>query len=636
MKETAFINKNKEKWKRFEKLSKGNNTDPEELGELFTEVNEDLSYAQTFYERRTVRAYLNQAAQGVYGRLYKQKGDSLKKYWKTWSVVIPLELYKSRKNLLFALIMFMLWVVIGAVTTHFFPDFVDMAAGRGMIARGERFIAQDDPFGFYGDSESIDMFFMITLNNIKVAFLCFLGGILFSFGTHYLVFKNGMMLGSFQYFYVLKGLGLSSFLAIWIHGAFEISAIVVAAGAGFTLGHSLLFPGSYSRLQSFQLGAKRSMRIMIALVPVFIIAGFLESFVTRNYASLPDWSKWCIIIFSFALMLIYFVIYPQYLARKYPELLVENESVNQIPSHKVSLFKIRSFTDVISDSFQLYRQKFYVFMKINLNLTFPMMLVLTVFQFYTHSYDFGFEYPEAWINLFSILFGNPYGETFLGTDFIALFAWVLPFTTLASAVLFALVDEEPKFSWKSYFNYLKKQGFKIFVGACIIYACIVLLPSYLIWMGIFIYPFFFNMMSLGVNEDKGLGLVKYLKFGAKSWVFNFVLILFLIAMVALFAQPIAFIISSASSGEVPDLLDVFTDFIRMILTEETAYTIEVVNAIRILVYLLFILFVFPLVIIASALSSYKAIEEVEAPALRKEFENFGKRSRTTETKGDYE
>lgn len=636
MKETTFINKNKEKWKRFEKLSKGNNADPEELGELFTEVNEDLSFAQTFYERRTVRAYLNQAAQGVYGRLYKQKGDSLKSYLKTWSVVIPLELYKSRKNLLFALIMFLLWVVIGAVTTHYFPEFVDMAAGNGMIARGERFIAQDNPFGFYGDSESFEMFYMITLNNIKVAFLCFLGGIFFSFGTHYLVFKNGMMLGSFQYFYVLKGLGLSSFLAIWIHGAFEISAIVVAAGAGFTLGHSLLFPGSYSRLQSFQLGAKRSMRIMIALVPVFIIAGFLESYVTRNYASLPDWSKWCIIIFSFSLMLIYFVIYPQYLARKYPELLKENESVNQIPSHPVKLYKIRNFTELISDTFQLYRQKFYMFMKINLNITLPLMLVVTVFQFYMHSYDFSFEYPEDWINLLSILFGNPYGQTFIATDFIALIYWIVPLTSLTVAVLFSLVNEEEKLLWSAYRTYLKKQGFKIFLSVCIIYTSLVLLPSYLILLGIFLYPFLFNIMSIGVSQEKGIPLLKFLKYGAKSWVFNFVLILFLTGMTVLFAQPIAFVMAGSRINEIPDLLDLFTDFIRMILTEETPYTIEVVNAIRVTVYLIFFILVFPIILIASALSSYKSIEEVEAPALRKEFENFGKRSRTVETKGDYE
>lgn len=599
-------------------------------------MNEDLSFAQTFYERRTVRAYLNQAAQGVYGRLYKQKGDSLKSYWKTWAVMIPLELYKSRKNLLFALVMFLIWVVLGALTTNYFPEFVDMAAGRGMIERGENFIAQDDPFGFYGDSDSLGMFYTITLNNIRVAFFCFLGGILFSFGTHYLVFKNGMMLGSFQYFYVLKGLGLSSFLAIWIHGAFEISAIVVAAGAGFTLGHSLLFPGSYSRMQSFQMGARRSMRIMIALVPVFIIAGFLESYVTRNYATLPDWSKWCIIIFSFALMLFYFVIYPQVLARKYPELLKEKESVNELENPEVKLMAIRSISETISDTFQLYRQRFGLFMKINLNLTLPIMLAISAFQFYTHAYDFGFEYPIDWINLLSILFGNPYGETFISTDFIAFFLWIIPLTTMVAAVFYALPKRDTKFKWSGFFRFLGTRGLHIFFGVAVVYLSLVILPIWLMVFCVFLYPFVFNLLSMVVIAEKKGAVAKAFKYGAKQWAFNLSLILIFIAMMVVFVQPIAFVLSHPEIDALPDFLDLFTGFIRMIIQDDTAYTIHIINGIKIFVYLIFMLLILPLFCISSALSSYKALEENEALALKEEFGKFGKRSRTSETKVDYE
>ena len=60
MKETSFIKQNKKKWARFEKLSGKKNNDPDEVSELFTEITEDLSYARTFYPRRSVRVYLNQ------------------------------------------------------------------------------------------------------------------------------------------------------------------------------------------------------------------------------------------------------------------------------------------------------------------------------------------------------------------------------------------------------------------------------------------------------------------------------------------------------------------------------------------------------------------------------------------------
>ncbi len=66
MKETTFIEQNKRKWAKFEKLSNNKNSDPDEVSQLFTELTEDLAYAKTFYPRRSVRVYLNQLAQGVF------------------------------------------------------------------------------------------------------------------------------------------------------------------------------------------------------------------------------------------------------------------------------------------------------------------------------------------------------------------------------------------------------------------------------------------------------------------------------------------------------------------------------------------------------------------------------------------
>ena len=66
MKETTFIENNKEKWVEFERLSEKNSTDPDKLSDLFIELTEDLSYAKTFYPKRSVRVYLNYLAQKVF------------------------------------------------------------------------------------------------------------------------------------------------------------------------------------------------------------------------------------------------------------------------------------------------------------------------------------------------------------------------------------------------------------------------------------------------------------------------------------------------------------------------------------------------------------------------------------------
>src|SRR3546814_13017991 len=84
------------------------------------------------------------------------------------------------------------------------------------------------------------------------------------------------MLGAFQFFFYQKGLLLTSVLSIWIHGTLEISAIIIAGSAGLVMGNSLLFPGTWSRLESFRRGARRGLKIVIGLVPVFITAALLE------------------------------------------------------------------------------------------------------------------------------------------------------------------------------------------------------------------------------------------------------------------------------------------------------------------------------------------------------------------------
>ena len=55
MKETKFIEQNKEKWMEFEDMLRENRHDPEKLNDLFIQITDDLSYARTFYPNRSVR-----------------------------------------------------------------------------------------------------------------------------------------------------------------------------------------------------------------------------------------------------------------------------------------------------------------------------------------------------------------------------------------------------------------------------------------------------------------------------------------------------------------------------------------------------------------------------------------------------
>jgi uncharacterized membrane protein SpoIIM required for sporulation len=153
------------------------------------------------------------------------------------------------------------------------------------------------------------MFLYITLNNIFVSFKVFVFGVLATLGCGFYLFYNGIMVGTFMTFMGTEGELSQAVPVIMLHGTIELTSIVIAGGAGFLMGNSLLFPGTYPRLTSFKTGAIKGMKVVVGLVPFFIIAGFIESFITR-YAFM-HWSfKLAIIGGSAFLMIWYFILYP--------------------------------------------------------------------------------------------------------------------------------------------------------------------------------------------------------------------------------------------------------------------------------------------------------------------------------------
>lgn len=639
MKETEFINHNKKKWNRFEQLYESTSNDPEELSDLYMDITDDLSYAQTFYPKRTVRVYLNQLAQKVYTGVHKQKGESFKKFFSVWKTSLPLEIYRSRNNLLFALIAFLVYVGVGVLTTAVDPEFPRQVLGDGYVEMTIQNIQKGNPLAVYESESQLQMFIQITTNNMKVAFLTFVVGFLFTFGTHILMFYNGVMLGAFQYFFHLKGLLITSFLGIWIHGAFEISAIVLAAGAGITAGNGLLFPRSYTRLQSLQLSTKRGLKIMLSLVPFIIIAGFLESYVTHNYQVLPDWSKWMLILLSFAIILFLYVFYPIYVARKNPHL-VEKEEVAIFKEKQVfSLYKMRSAGEALADSFRLYTSHFKAFVRLNLFVTLPVILAVFLFQAYNH-YDLQqTEYWYDWASQLEFLFG--YGF-YNGYDFIVLSVWMLLFNYILLTCLWIVKHQENKLNRKDFISYIKTRFFPALLGNSFLFVLVLFLPWELLIFVTFVLPFFFlNGTSMALGEGKfGKRFKDGFKFSKQNYGNGLLAIIIIVALTFILSQPIAFVFSIHDyyydEPMVPDLLDFVTQFIKKVAQFYTDDYIIYANLFRQIVYIIFMFAILPIFFFSLGFFYYSQLERNEAKGLKDAFKAFGKRSRTQEKDVDYE
>ena len=305
MREALFVKRNTDKWRDIEQNP---TRDPDELTNRFVELTDDLSYAQTFYPDANVTRYLNGLAGQMHRGLMQNRRDDSGRFVTFWKYELPLLFRQSHRLLALSAGIFLLAGILGWVSASHDNTFVRLILGDGYVNMTLENIKKGDPLGVYNSSDQASMFVQITLNNIFVAFRTFIFGLFASFGTMAMLFYNGVMLGAFQYFFYERGLLLDSVLKIWIHGTLEISAIIIAGCAGLTVGNSLLFPGTYSRLESFKRGMKQGLKIAVGLVPIFVAAGFLESFVTR--LTLPPVVSGSIILISAAFIGWYFVFYP--------------------------------------------------------------------------------------------------------------------------------------------------------------------------------------------------------------------------------------------------------------------------------------------------------------------------------------
>jgi uncharacterized membrane protein SpoIIM required for sporulation len=315
MKEAAFVKNNKPRWEEFEKVVKDpQQASPDKLAELFIQVTDDLSFAQTKYPNTRTTQYLNALAGKVHLQIYKNKREEKSRFVTFWQYEVPQASYEARKLLLYAFIIFVVAGIIGAVSTAYDETFVRLILGDGYVNMTLENIKKGNSTAVYSSSDQLTMFFLITWNNIMVSFRVFVLGAFASLGTGFYLFYNALMVGTFIMFFYQENHLTEALPLIMLHGTIELSSIVIAAAAGFTMGNSLIFPGTYSRLVSFKAGGVKGMKIVIGLVPFFVIAGFIESFITR-YAFM-HWSlKMLIIAFSAVLMIYYFVIYPKRLKR---------------------------------------------------------------------------------------------------------------------------------------------------------------------------------------------------------------------------------------------------------------------------------------------------------------------------------
>ena len=129
---------------------------------------------------------------------------------------------------------------------------------------------------------------------------------------------------------------------------------------------------------------------MVSLIPFFIIAGFLESYVTRHYLSIPDPVKLVLILLCFGIMILYYVVYPFFVAKKFPDKIELKEVPRYIPEKKLDWNIIRNAGEVFTDTFYVFIAKASRLSRIFMSVVLPFILVLTILIYILEANRFNF------------------------------------------------------------------------------------------------------------------------------------------------------------------------------------------------------------------------------------------------------
>lgn len=317
MREVAFIKQNKEKWLEFEQIiSNKKKKSPDDIANLHIKIMNDLVYAQTYYPKSRVTKYLNKLAKFSFDKVYHSKRSDKNAVLYFFFDKVPLLSYQYRKFIYLSFIVFFAFFLIGLLSTFNDDSFARQILGNDYIDTTLENIESGDAMAIYKSGSNWGTFIGIYDNNQRVGLNMFLSGLFLGIGTAFYVVYNAIMVAVFQAFFYQQNSFFDSLKGIWIHGTYEIFAMIIEAGAGYIIGASILFPGSLKRFESFKTGMKTAFYIFISTIPFTLVAAFLEGYITRYSSTMPTILSFTIIGFCLISISYYYLILPFKVANK--------------------------------------------------------------------------------------------------------------------------------------------------------------------------------------------------------------------------------------------------------------------------------------------------------------------------------
>lgn len=304
-----FIALNQDAWSRLDELATRARRSPkrltaaelDELIRLYQRTSAHLAHARTAFDDIPLVARLSQTLGLAHGTIYRRRASPGRAVARFVTETFPAAVWHIRRAVLVATLLLAVPAVGMGVWLAGDPAVRTVAIDRDL----QRSLATQD-FEEYYKSDAAGAFqTTVTINNIRVSFLAFISGVFLGVPTIAILVANGANVGVAAAVMHAYGKGPLFWGLILPHGLLEITAVVVAGGAGLALAWAILVPGDQRRGVAFAEAGLRSVAIVIGLTACFAVAGFIEAWVTPS--NLPTWGRVAIGVMVEALFVLYIV-----------------------------------------------------------------------------------------------------------------------------------------------------------------------------------------------------------------------------------------------------------------------------------------------------------------------------------------
>jgi uncharacterized membrane protein SpoIIM required for sporulation len=255
----------------------------DEMVALYQRTSAHLSHARTAYRDPSLTMRLTTLVANASGVIYRARtrpGQAIRDFF-VWR--FPAAVYQSGRFIAVSAALLLVPAVLIAAWLMNSDSALDVAIPD--YAR-DAYLERDFE-DYYSEDGATNFATKVTVNNIQVAFLAFAGGILLCLPTVYMMAINGAALGVAAGAFGAEG-DLGKFFGLVLpHGLLELTAVVIAGAAGLRLGWAIVAPGDRPRGEAVGAEARRAVLIALGLVVAFLVAGFIEGFITGRDVAVP-------------------------------------------------------------------------------------------------------------------------------------------------------------------------------------------------------------------------------------------------------------------------------------------------------------------------------------------------------------